>query len=68
MDVAGPFPKSGAGNKYILVVVSRDSLRCTLKNVFLNLGTPGSIHTDQGSNFQSHLFQDFCKRLGVFNP
>ena len=81
MDVAGPFPKSAGGNKYILVVVdyftkyamamampdqkSETVCGVLMKNVFQYFGTPGTIHTDQGSNFQSQLFKDFCKSLGV---
>ena len=28
-------------------------------------GTPRQVHTDQGTNFQSHLFQEMCELLGV---
>jgi transposase InsO family protein len=81
MDILGPLPQTNHGNKYILVVMDYFSkyVECfsipnqeafTVANVlvtnfFLRFGVPMSIHTDQGSNFESRLFQNVCQMLDI---
>ena len=36
-----------------------------VQEVFLRFGFPSQIHTDQGSEFESHLFKEMCKRFGI---
>jgi transposase InsO family protein len=36
-----------------------------ITQVFRQYGFPTQIHTDQGREFESHLFSEICKLLGV---
>jgi transposase InsO family protein len=81
MDISGPWPASENGNKYILVVTDHftrwseaypipDQEARTVAEVFVSqfvvrYGTPRMIHTDQGRNFTSKLFEELCRLLGV---
>ena len=54
---AFPIPHQGASlvaEKFVNEVVAR-------------FGTPLELHTDQGTNFQSHLFSDVCRLLQIAN-
>ena len=91
LDISGPWPVSQSGNKYILVAVDHftkwaeawpipDQEAKTVARVLVDQfisrhGTPHVIHSDQGRNFESKLFKELCKMLGVrktrtcsFNP
>ena len=39
--------------------------RVTIDNFISRFGCPLQIHTDQGVNFTSNLFQAFCDVLGI---
>lgn len=81
IDVAGTFPITANKNRFVLVVVdyftkfalalpmpdqqTETVCNALMKNFFLYFGSAGIIHSDQGSNFQSKLFKDFCKSLGM---
>ena len=81
MDVLGPFVKSALGNKYILVMVdqftkwvdcaaipeqSAETVAIKFIDYFISpLGIPVEINTDQGSNFESHLFKAFCSKFQI---
>jgi len=81
MDISGPWPLSLDGNRYILVVTDHltrwseaypipDQEAKTVAEVFVTqfvarYGTPLMVHTDQGRNFTSRLFQEMCQLLGV---
>ena len=81
LDVLGPFTTSVSGNSYVLMMYDQFSkwLECaaipdqtavTTAHQFLlhfvtTFGCPLEIHTDQGKNFESDLFQAFCDRLGI---
>lgn len=81
LDVAGPFPESESGNKYFLVVMDyftkwpevfaipnqeastvADKL---VHEVFCRFGVPLEIHSDQGRNFESQIFQETCRVMGA---
>jgi transposase InsO family protein len=77
IDILGPFTTSDHGNKYILVMIDQFSkwVECAalpdqtaeavaykfLVHFIVTFGCPIEVYTDQGSNFESNLFQAFCK-------
>ena len=81
IDVTGPHPKSANGFIYILTIVDHFSkfafaypmrnqeaqtvARLLLENVIGLVGVPDRILTDQGPNFESQLFHELRKALGV---
>ena len=91
LDILGPFPESDEGNKYVLVIADYytkfveaypmpDETASTIARILVEeficrYGTPKEIHTDQGRQFESKLFTEVCKLLGIkktrttsFNP
>lgn len=80
-DLAGPFPKSGNGNMYILVVADYFSkyteiyrlpnmeaetiADAVFRGWTKRYGCPYEIHTDQGSQFESQLFSQLCEILCI---
>ena len=78
-DILGPLPKSAKGNTHILVVTDhftkwaeilpiKDTTAETcadylLNEVFARFGTPLTIHSDQGSNYESKIIADLCHLL-----
>ena len=81
IDVAGPFPETDLGNKYILVVMDYFSKwpeafalpnqeattisRTLVNEVFSRFGVPLELHSDQGRNFESTILKKYQK-LWVF--
>jgi hypothetical protein len=81
LDYAGPLPETRSYNRYILVVTDYftkyseaypvpDNKAITTARVLVNeficrYGVPLQIHTDQGSQFESDLFQEVCLLLGI---
>ena len=81
MDIFGPLPVTPRGNRYILVIgdyftkwkeafpladMETSSIAQVVVNEFIcRFGTPDTIHTDQGRNFESGLIRDICQLLGV---
>lgn len=81
IDILGPLPKTVDDNRYLLVLTdyfSRWAEAYPLPNqgteevakAFVNqfisrFGVPRQLHTDKGSQFESKLFQDLGKRLGI---
>jgi hypothetical protein len=81
LDIAGPLKVTANGNKYIMFAVDYFTKFCiakatpdftalaTAKFVFeeivCKMGTPKSIVSDKGVNFQSQLFQQLCRLLKV---
>jgi transposase InsO family protein len=81
IDVAGPFPETKKGNKFILVAIDyftkwpeayampnqeavtvADAL---VENWVCGYGVPKELHSDQGRNFESRVFQEKCRVLGI---
>ena len=80
-DILGPLPDSDRGNKYILIIGDYFSKRTeayaipnqeatTVARVLVEefvarFGIPRQIHSDQGRNFESKVFQEMCNSLGM---
>lgn len=78
-DFMGPLPETPRGNKYILTVTDHFSrwveilpvhdqtaettARVILNEVIARYGCPLTIHSDQGSNYESKLFAELCQLL-----
>ena len=81
VDILGPFPVSKNGNRYILVICDYftkwlDAIAvpnqeaATIADKFVKefvckFGVPLQLHSDQGANFESLLFKEVCKLLGI---
>ena len=81
MDLLGPLDETERGNKYILVVVDylskwvegyplKDMTAATCADVFTRefvcrFGFPLQVHSDQGRQFESALFQEVCRLMNV---
>ncbi|KAJ8962328.1 hypothetical protein NQ318_018307 [Aromia moschata] len=80
VDILGPLPATDRGNKYLMVVmdyfskwheaVSLPNKEAeTVAEAFINViarhGVPLELHSDQGRNFESELWQEVMKILGV---
>lgn len=81
IDVAGPFPTTDDGNKFILVAMDYFSkwveayalpnqeavtvADVLVKNLVSRFGVPLELHSDQGRNFESAVFTRMCDTLGI---
>ena len=81
IDILGPLPKTVSGNEYIMVISDYftkwiecyalpDQQAYTVADTlvtkfFTRFGVPYFLHTDQGKNFESQLFQHVCDLLGI---
>ena len=81
LDFLGPLPKTSRGNQNILMMVDQftkwveciplpsqtaeETARAAVNEFFARFGYPFEIFTDQGRNFESHLFTQLCKVLKI---
>jgi hypothetical protein len=81
VDVVGPLPVLENGNKYILIAMDyftkwpeayalpnqeAETVAKVLVDQFVSrFGTPVELHSDQGRNFESRVFSEMCKLLGI---
>ena len=81
VDVAGPLVESKSGNRFILVftdyftkwseaVATRDHTTDTVVRQFKDVwitryGPPTNLHSDQGREFEAHVFQEVCRLLKI---
>ena len=80
IDIVGPFPLTENGNRYILVVTdcftkwveafpmpNQESVTVAeaMEGFYTGLGLPTFLHSDQGAQFEAHLFQEMCRLLGI---
>jgi len=77
----GPLPESESGNKYILVVSdyfskwteafamenmeAKTVAKLIVEEVTVRFGVPDTVHSDQGRQSESMLFQEMCFLLGI---
>ena len=80
-DILGELPETENGNKYILVVSDYFTkwteafamanmeagtvARIIVEEVVTRFGVPHVIHSDQGRQYESRLFQEMCQMLGT---
>ena len=81
IDIVGPFPVSSQGNKYALVVTdcftkyveiypmpnqeAYSVAQVLTREFFSRFGVPNFLHSDQGTQFESQLFQEICQLLDI---
>ena len=81
IDIIGPLPETRQGNKYVLTVtccfskwtesyplknITAKTVATTFVNEFIcRYGLVKEIHSDQGKQFESSLFQEMCGLLGI---
>ena len=81
VDVLGPLPETEQQNKYLLIVADyftkwteafpiRDQEATTVadimvKEIVSHYGVPLVLHSDQGRNFESTVFAEMCRLLGI---
>ena len=81
IDIAGEFPVTERGNKYILVIQdyytkwvecfamhnmeSATVAKLLVNEVVSRFGVPNKIHSDQGRQFESLLFKEMCQLLQI---
>jgi len=81
VDILGPIPKTENGNVYILVIADYFTkwteifpmpcqeatvvAKLIVEEVVTRFGVPRQIHTDQGRQFESELFREMCRLLGI---
>ena len=81
VDIAGPLPITTQGNRYICVVMdyftkwpeayalpnheAETVAEVLVDQFFTRFGVPGELHSDQGREFESQVFQECCQLLGL---
>lgn len=81
IDIVGPLPRTRRGNRYILTVQcsftkwaeafaipNQRATTCAkvlVRNWICRFGVPDSIHSDQGRNFESKVFEEMCHLLEI---
>ena len=83
IDIVGPLPTAHAQKKLLLVttdyfsklieadsfvsIKDRDVTRFIWKNIVCRFGIPRSIVSDNGPQFDSRVYRDFCQELKIKN-
>lgn len=81
IDIAGPFPTTESGNRFICVAMDYFSkwpeayalpnheattvAQVLVDQFFARFGVPGELHSDQGREFEAKVFQECCQLLGL---
>ncbi|ROT61688.1 hypothetical protein C7M84_020536 [Penaeus vannamei] len=81
VDIVGPFPCTERGNKYICVAMDYFSkwpeagalpnheaetvAEFLVTQVFTRFGVPGELQSDQVREFESRVFRECCRLLGI---
>ena len=83
IDIVGPLPTAPAQKKLLLIttdyfskwieddafpsIKDKDITRFILKNIVCRFGIPRSIVLDNGPQFDSRVYRDFCQELKIRN-
>lgn len=75
-DILGPLPETDSGNRYILVrsdyfskwtaafpMYNMEAItvaKLLVEEVIVRFDIPGTIHSDQGRQYESRLFREIC--------
>ena len=81
LDIHGSLPTTKIGSKYVLVIgdyfskwteafpiidmEAKTVAKVLIDEFICRFGTPEQIHTDEGRNFESELFQELCSILSI---
>jgi transposase InsO family protein len=80
LDILGPFPKAGGGYEWLYVAIDKftkwpevtpvikannGSALKFIKDLVARFGVPNWIITDNGTEFTSNLFGDYCKDMCI---
>ena len=83
LDIIGPFPRATGNRRFVLVAVDYftkwaeaealanirdvDVKKFVWKNIVTRFGVPNSLISDNGLQFDSRAFREFCTGLGIKN-
>ncbi|XP_050259242.1 uncharacterized protein LOC126704276 [Quercus robur] len=83
LDILGPFPKAAGNRKFLLVstdyftkwveaevlanIRDVDVKKFVWKNIVTRFGTPHTLISDNGLQFDSKAFREYCNELGITN-
>jgi transposase InsO family protein len=80
MDILGPFPRALGGYRYLFVAIDKftkwpeatyvvsitqSAVVAFLKSIICRFGVPSRIITDNGTQFTSRVFQEYCEGIGT---
>jgi ribonuclease HI/transposase InsO family protein len=80
LDILGPFPRAVSGYRYLYVAIdkftkwpeatpvvniTKASATTFLKSIVCRFGVPNWIITDNGTQFTSQYFQEYCEDIGI---
>ena len=83
LDILSPFPRATGNRRFVLVVVDYftkwaeaealanirdvDVKKFVWKTIITRFGVPDSLISDNGLQFDSLAFREFCSNLGIRN-
>jgi transposase InsO family protein len=80
VDILGPFPRAVDGYRYLFVAIDKFTkwpeatpvvnitqsvVVAFLKLIVCRFGVPSRIITDNGTQFTSQIFQEYCEDIGT---
>ena len=83
LDIVGPFPKAAGNKRYIIVgtdyftkwveaeplanIRDVDAQKFIWKNIITRFGTPRTLISNNGLQFDSKSFREYCREFGIIN-
>jgi transposase InsO family protein len=80
VDILGPFPRAGGGYRFLFVAINKftkwpeatpvvnitqGAAVAFLKSIVYRFRVPSRIITDNGTQFTSQIFQEYCEDIGT---